>query len=117
MGRKFTSVDEYVESFTGDTKDRLVEIRRVIQKVLPKAEETISYNIPAYKEQDQWAAYFSGYAKHVSLALGGPIGHIVKKFEKELAPYKTSVSAIQFQHNEPLPADLIKKLIKFRMTQ
>ena len=117
MGHKFTSVDEYVDSFTGETKDRLVEMRRIIQKVLPKAEEKISYNIPAYKHEDQWMAYFSGYAKHVSLALGGRIDHIVKKFEKELAPYKTSASAIQFQHKEPLPADLIKKLIKFRLTQ
>lgn len=117
MGHKFTSVDEYVESFTGDTKDRLLEIRQVIRQVLPKAEETISYNIPAYKERDQWVAYFSGYAKHVSLALGGRIDHIVKKFAKELEPYKTSASAIQFQHKEPLPATLIKKLIKFRLTQ
>lgn len=117
MAHKFTSVDEYIESFAGDTKDRLIEIRRVIQKVLPKAEETIHYNIPAYRPAEQWAAYFSGYAKHVSLALGGPIGHIVKEHAKELAPYKTSASAIQFQHTEPLPADLIKKLIKFRLAQ
>jgi uncharacterized protein YdhG (YjbR/CyaY superfamily) len=117
MGHKFTSVDEYIESFTGDVKDRLIEIRHIIQSVLPKADEGISYNIPAYKQDGQWVAYFSGYAKHVSLALGGPIGHIVEKFAKELAPYKTSTAAIQFQNHEPLPGGLIKKLIKFRLTQ
>ena len=117
MAQKFTSVDEYIATFTGETHSRLKEIRRTIQKAFPKATETIHYNIPAYREKDMWIAYFSGYAKHVSLALGGPIAHIVKQHASELKPYKTSASAIQFQHNEALPAELIVKLIQFRITQ
>lgn len=116
MAQKFTSVDEYIASFTGETQSRLKEIRRTIQKSFPKAIETIHYNIPAYQQEDMWVAYFSGYAKHVSLALGGPIAGIVKRHANELKSYKTSASAIQFQHTEPLPAELIVKLIEFRTT-
>lgn len=114
MATKFTSVDDYLASFDGVTRTRLDEFRTIVREVLPTATETLHYNIPAYNIDGKWPAYFSGYAKHISLALGGPIGHIVEKFADELAPYKSSFSAIQFPHDKPLPKELIQKLISYR---
>jgi uncharacterized protein YdhG (YjbR/CyaY superfamily) len=111
---KFSTVDEYIESFDGETKGRLIELRALVQRVLPDAEEGISYNIPAYRYNGVWVVYFSGYLKHLSLALGGPLGTVADVFASELALYKTSVSAIQFPHKTPLPHDLVQRIIEHR---
>jgi uncharacterized protein YdhG (YjbR/CyaY superfamily) len=114
MAEKFTSVDHYLTAFEGETLSRLNELRDVVSEVFPDAVEGISYNIPAYRYNNTWAVYFSGYAKHVSITFGGPLGEIGEVFAEELKPYKTSVSAIQFPHSQPLPTNLITTLIKHR---
>jgi uncharacterized protein YdhG (YjbR/CyaY superfamily) len=114
MATKFSTVDEYIDTFDGETKARLLEIRELVRRVLPEAEEGISYNIPAYKYNGVWAVYFSGYAKHLSVALGGPLGTVAEVFASELKPYKTSVSAIQFPHKTAMPHDLLQRIIEHR---
>jgi uncharacterized protein YdhG (YjbR/CyaY superfamily) len=110
----FASFDDYIDSFSGVTKERLVELRSIAGSVLPAAEEGISYNTAAYRHDGAWVAYISGFAKHVSLALGGRIDALAAVFAEELSPYKVSASAIQFRHNEPLPHDLIRRIIEHR---
>jgi uncharacterized protein YdhG (YjbR/CyaY superfamily) len=114
MAEKFTSVGQYLGAFEGETLSRLNQLRDLVNEVLPEAVEGISYNIPAYRYRDAWAVYFSGYAKNISITFGGPLGEIGEVFAEELKPYKTSVSAIQFPHSQPLPTDLITTLIKHR---
>jgi uncharacterized protein YdhG (YjbR/CyaY superfamily) len=115
--KRFKSIDDYMSSFSGPTAERLVEIRKIIEDTLPEAVGAISYNIPAYQKNGVWVAYFSGYKHHVSLLLGGRIDHIVDLFSDELKPYKTSAAAIQFQNDEPLPHDLIVKILKYRYNE
>ncbi|WP_332664361.1 iron chaperone [Aeromicrobium sp.] len=111
--QKFTTVDEYLEAATYDVEPRLIETRRVIRAALPDAEETISYNIPAYKQDGVVVIQFAGYTEHTSLTFF-PTAATFAHFAEELAPYRTSKSAIQFPLTEPLPVDLIDAITRFR---
>src|SRR5688572_6106604 len=90
----FKSVDEYIATFPEDIQRTLRTVRQTIREAVPDAEELISYQIPAYKLQG-WVAYFSGYKNHYSLSCPPP-STVFDAFKAELAPYKTSKSAIQF---------------------
>lgn len=109
----FKNVVEYHDTFTGETRERLEAIRRIIQTAVPEAEEVISYQIPAYKYKGAFLIYYSGYAAHVSLS--SPFTEaLLKTFENELKSYKVSKSAIQLPHKNQLPLDLLQKIILFR---
>jgi uncharacterized protein YdhG (YjbR/CyaY superfamily) len=111
--QKFTSVDEYIEAAAYDVEPRLIETRRIIRAALPDAEETISYNIPAYQQDGLVVVQFAGHTEHTSLNFF-PSAATFAHFSEELALYRTSKSAIQFPLAEPLPADLIDAITRFR---
>jgi uncharacterized protein YdhG (YjbR/CyaY superfamily) len=113
---KFTTVDEYIEAATYDIEPRLAEMRRVIRDALPDAQETISYNIPAYKQNGVVVIQFAGFAEHTSLTFF-PTAAAFAEFADELAPYRTSKSAITFPVSEPLPLDLIEAIARFRLEE
>ena len=114
--QKFTTVDEYLEAATYDVEPRLVETRRILRAALPDAEETISYNIPAYKQDGIVVLQFAGYTEHTSLNFF-PTAATFAHFAEELAPFRTSKSAIQFPLSAPLPADLIAAITRFRAAE
>ncbi|RPD40067.1 iron chaperone [Chitinophaga barathri] len=108
----YKTIDEYHNVFPEEVQERMQAIRDVVHKVAPGVEETISYQIPCFKYKG-YLVYYSAYAKHISLS--HPFSaELLKAFEKDLKKYKVSKSAIQFPGNEPLPLDLIKKIIEFR---
>ena len=109
----FTTVDEYLEAAPYDVEPRLIETRRIIRAALPDAEETISHNIPAYRQDGVVVIQFAGHTEHTSLNLF-PTAGTYARFADELAPYRTSKSAIQFPLCEPLPVDLIDAIARFR---
>jgi uncharacterized protein YdhG (YjbR/CyaY superfamily) len=113
---KFTSVDQYIEASLYDVEPRLVEMRRIIRAAAPDAEETISYNIPAYKAGGVVVVQFAGFTEHTSLAFF-PTAGAFANFNAELEPYATSKSAIRFPLDEPLPADLIDAIVRFRVSE
>src|SRR4030095_9674620 len=81
----FTSIDEYIATFPDDVQKILQRIRKTIKKAAPKAEETISYQIPTFKLNGSYLIYFAGYKKHVSV-YPAPRGE--KEFKQELAGYE-----------------------------
>lgn len=105
---KATTVDEYIESFDGDTKKRLIELRDIISSQIPEAEERISYSIPAYKLK-RYVVYIAGYDKHVSM-YPMPDGGV--EFKKKLSVYASGKSTARFSHDKPLPVALIKEIVK-----
>jgi uncharacterized protein YdhG (YjbR/CyaY superfamily) len=111
--QKYSTVDEYIEAATYDVEPRLAESRRIIRAALPDAEETISYNIPAYKQDGVVVIQFAGHTEHTSLNFF-PSAATFAHFAEDLAPYKTSKSAIQFPLDKPLPVDLIAAITGFR---
>lgn len=91
-------------------KERLEEIRTIIQKAIPDAEEIISYNMPAYKTTSV-AVYFAGYKNHIGFY---PTSSGIKNFSSEFKDYQWSKGAVQFPLDKKLPATLITKISKFR---
>ncbi len=107
------SIDEYIENFPKETQTILQKIRMTIQKEAPNATETISYGIPTFVQNGN-LVHFGAYAKHIGFyAL--PSGNIA--FQKEISKYKFGKGSIQFPLNEPIPYPLIKKIIKFRISE
>ena len=108
---KVDSVPEYIAAFPPDVQKVLKRIRSIIRKAAPKAEEKISYGIPAYK-LDGAVVYFAAFKSHVSLY---PMTAPVKtKFRKELAGYKGGKGTVQFPLDEPIPYPLIERLVRFK---
>ncbi|MCW2750129.1 MAG: hypothetical protein JWR83_1239 [Aeromicrobium sp.] len=113
---KFTSVDQYIEASLFDVEPRLIEMRRVIRAAAPDAEETISYNIPAFKTGGVVVVQFSGITEHTTHNFF-PTAGALAKFNAELEPYATSKSAIRYPLDEPLPVDLIDAIVRFRVDE
>jgi uncharacterized protein YdhG (YjbR/CyaY superfamily) len=111
--QKFISVDKYIASFPNETQQVLQQLRNTIKKALPKAEEIISYGMPAYK-QGSVLIYFAGYKKHIGLY---PTSSGIRQFQKEIAGYKNSKGAVQFPLDKPLPLLLITKMATFRLKE
>lgn len=109
----FKTAEDYIASTPEADRPGLESIRRAIREAAPEAEETISYQIPAFRMQGQWIFYYSVHANHFSLAAPPPSPER-EAFKAELAPYKMSKSAIQFPKSSPLPLKLIGEMAAFR---
>lgn len=108
------TVDGYIAGFPPDVQAVLKKIRLTIRKAAPRAEETISYKIPAYKLNGV-LVYFAAHKTHIGMY---PITRTVKeKFEKELAPYEAGKSTARFPLDRPIPYPLIGRIVKFRVAE
>lgn len=108
---QFTSVDEYIKSFSGVPKKRLEEMRALIREALPGAKEQISYNIPAYSVDGKLIIYYAGYAGHIGMYPGRTKSEAYNQLAEKYAHGK---STARFLHTEPLPREVIKKFIQIR---
>ena len=106
-----TDIDEYIAGFPTNVQKVLKKIRGTIRKAAPKAVESISYQIPAYKLDGKVLIYFAGFAKHVSVY---PAPRDAKEFKKELKGYKGGKGTVQFPLDKPIPYDLITQIVKYR---
>jgi len=108
-------VDEYQDTFQGEKKERLEAIRKTIRQAAPQAEEVISYQIPAYKHFG-FLIYYSAATNHISLSY--PYSQaLLNEFKAELSKYKMSKSALQLPDKDPLPLDLIKSIVEYRVKE
>lgn len=103
--------DSYINSFNGDVKTKLEQLREIIKKAAPKSVEVISYGMPAFKQHGV-LVYFAAAKEHLGFY---PTAAPIQVFADELAEYKTSKGAIQFPYNKPLPVKLITKIVKYRV--
>lgn len=104
--KKFESVDEYIDSFPAEVRDKLLQLRQTIKKAAPKADEIVSYNIAGYKQNGNVIIYFSGNKKHIGM-YPRPAG-----FEKELKRYSSGRGTIKLPLSEPLPLKLVADMVK-----
>ncbi|HNU13811.1 MAG TPA: DUF1801 domain-containing protein [Chitinophagaceae bacterium] len=107
------TVDEYLQSFPPPVKAALEKIRKTIKAAAPKAEELISYGIAGYKYHGM-LIYFAGFTNHVSVY---PAPRTAEPFKKELAGYKGGKGTVQFPLDKPIPLDLVKRIVKYRVKQ
>ena len=111
----FQSVDEYIASQPEPVRRVLRRVRTTIRKADPKAQEEISYHIPAYTLHGGPILYFAGWKQHYSLYPAGP--ELVAAFKDELASYKVNKGTIRFPLSEPVPVKLIERIARFRSNQ
>lgn len=110
-----TTVDEYLENVPEPARSTLSKIRAAIRAVLPPgATETISYRIPAYRYKGLLVG-FAAFTTHCTFATMSPA--VIEAFADELRGYETADSILRFPHNKPLPAALVKKLVRARIVE
>jgi uncharacterized protein YdhG (YjbR/CyaY superfamily) len=108
------NVDEYIEALPEAVMITLEKLRKAIKAAAPMAEEVISYQVPTYKYKGP-LVHFAAFKDHCSLVVvSKSIGEI---FQEELSPYKISGRTIHFTPAKPLPATLVKKIIKVRIRE
>ncbi len=111
---KFETIDEYVNSFDGDTLDILKKFRESIQKRVPQATESMSYGMPTFKLKGKNLVHFAAFKNHVGF-FPAPSG--IDALSEETKPYRTGKGTMQFQFNQPIPWDLILRIVDFRVKE
>jgi uncharacterized protein YdhG (YjbR/CyaY superfamily) len=110
---KFTTVQEYLAAQPRQTKVLLQELRKTIKAAAPQAEEVISYNMPAFK-QHRMLVWYAGYKGHIGFYPGASG---IATFKKDIAKYKWAKGSVQFPIDEPLPLQLITKIVQYRLKE
>lgn len=106
------TVEEYLDGFDGDVRARLEAMRETVRATAPDAVESMAYGMPAYKLDRKPLVYFAGFPKHVGF-YATPNGH--EAFAEDFARYVQGKGSVQFPHTEPLPLDLVRRVVEFRV--
>ncbi|CAN1576341.1 COG5646 Uncharacterized conserved protein [Spirosomataceae bacterium] len=107
------NVNDYIEDFPDEVKNRLHQIRNLIKSTVPEVEEYISYSMPAYNYHGV-LIYFSAFKNHIGLF---SVPNLHPDFLEKFKPYKTGRGSVQFPHNKDLPLDFIKEILEFRVSE
>lgn len=107
-------VDEYIKSFPAEVQERLTAIRNIIHELAPQATERICMGMPTYDLNGKWLVHFAGFKKHIGFY---PQPEGITAFKEKLSGYKTSKGTVQFPLNKPLPIDLIREIVRFRVEE
>lgn len=110
---KFMTIDEYIGSFPEDVQAILEELRQTIRQAAPDAEEAISYQMPTFKLHGN-LVHFAVNKNHIGF-YPAPSG--IEAFKQELAPYGLSKGAIRFPKDQPLPFDLVRRIVEYRVQE
>jgi uncharacterized protein YdhG (YjbR/CyaY superfamily) len=107
------TIDEYIAGFPPETKAILEKVRATIHEAAPEAEETINYAIPTFTLQGN-LVHFAGFKNHIGFY---PTPSGIKKFKDELAGYDSAKGSVKFPLSQPIPYDLIREVVKFRVIE
>jgi uncharacterized protein YdhG (YjbR/CyaY superfamily) len=110
----FLSIDEYIAAQSEAIRPKLQEMREIIKAAAPEAKEKISYQMPAFELKGN-LVYYAAWAKHIGFYPGS--GEIVRMFEDELSSYERTKGTIQFPFDQPLPTELITKIVQLRVME
>jgi uncharacterized protein YdhG (YjbR/CyaY superfamily) len=109
----YESIDEYIHFFPEHIQKKLVELRKAIREQAPQAQEKISYQMPTFFLNGN-LVYFAAYSKHIGFY---PTSSGINAFKSKLSKYKHAKGSVQFPIEEPLPIELIKRIVKFRLAE
>ncbi len=107
------SIDDYIAAFPKDVQAILQKIRATIHDAAPGAQETIKYQMPTFVLNGN-LVYFAAFKNHIGFY---PIPTGIERFQKELAPYKQGKGSVQFPLDKPIPYNLIRKIVTFRVKE
>jgi uncharacterized protein YdhG (YjbR/CyaY superfamily) len=109
----FASIDDYIATFPDDYQDRLQQIRATIHAAAPDATEKISYAMPTFFLNGN-LVHFAAFKNHIGFY---PAPRGIEAFKEELSRYKGAKGSVQFPLDEPLPLDLISRIVQFRAAE
>jgi uncharacterized protein YdhG (YjbR/CyaY superfamily) len=107
-------MDAYITRFSPEMRTLLEQVRAAIRNAAPDATEAITYGMPTFKLDGRNLVHFAGYAHHIGFY---PIPSGISAFKEELAPFKQGKGSVQFPVDEPLPFDLIARIVEFRVME
>ena len=108
-----SNMDGYIAGFPEQIRNKLKEMRTILRKAAPGAEETINYGVPTFKLNGN-LVHFGGFKNHIGF-YPAPSG--IEAFKKELSVYEGAKGSVKFPVDKPLPASLITKIVKFRVKE
>ena len=111
--RDFSSIDQYIATFSDDIQRILVEMRTAIKSAAPLADEKISYQMPTFYLKGN-LVHFAALKNHIGFY---PTPSGIEAFKDETSMYKSTKGALQFPIDQPLPFELITKIVKFRVDE
>ena len=106
-------IDEYIAGFPKDVQERLQKVRKTIREAAPEAEEAIKYRMPTFVLNGN-LVHFAAFKNHIGFY---PAPQGIEEFKEELSAYKGAKGSVQFQYSEPIPFDLISRIVKLRVGQ
>ena len=112
--KQLKTVDEYIAAFPKEVQDVLEKIRSTIRESASKAEEAISYGIPAFILTGRGLVYFAAWKNHIGFY---PTSSGIEAFKKELAHFKQEKGSVQFPLDKPISIGLVKKIVRSRVTE
>lgn len=110
----YKDIDDYINHFSGGVKEKLQTLRKIIKEEAPDAIETISYQMPTFKLNEKNMVHFAAFKNHIGFY---PTPSGTENFQKEIVKYKHSKGTIQFTLEEPLPLELVRKIVRFRVQE
>ena len=114
MKKQFNTIDEYIKTFPEDIQSILEKMRQTIRKAAPDAVEAISYQMPTFKLNGRNLVHFAAWKNHIGFY---PTPSGTEAFQKELSPYKRAKGSVQFPLDKPIPFDLVKRIVVFRVKE
>jgi uncharacterized protein YdhG (YjbR/CyaY superfamily) len=112
---KTSSVEEYLATLPADKRATLEKLRKTIKAAAPEAIETISYQMPAFKDRGRILVYYAAFKDHYSLFPASEA--VMEALREELEPYFAGKGTIRFPADEPLPSALVRKVVKARIEE
>lgn len=110
---KPTAIDDYINTFPEPAREILAKIRAIISDVAPEAAETIKYGIPTFVLREN-LVHFGGYKNHIGFY---PTPSAIEAFKEALSRYQFAKGSIKFPLDQPIPFDLIEKMVRFRVKE
>lgn len=108
------SIDEYIQESPPETRETLEELRALIKAAAPDATETISYAIPTFDLDGRHLVHFAAFKRHTGFY---PIPSAIEAFQEELKPYESGKGSARFPLGKPLPVELIRRIVEFRVAE
>jgi len=112
--KRYKNVDEYISMHPEEVQNILQRIRKTIRGSAPKAEEAISYQMPAFKLNGRILVWFAAFKNHIAFF---PTASGKEAFSKELSKYKGGKGTVQFPLDKPIPYDLVRLIVEFRVKE
>lgn len=113
MQKAASSIDDYIGLFPADIQKKLAEMRSIIHAAAPEASEKISYQMPTFYLVKN-LVHFAAFKDHIGFF---PTPSAVEAFASELKGYRTSKGTMQIPLDQPIPVDLISRMVKFRVEE